>query len=214
MLIALSSHIVFETVGLLIVPRDLGGLQQLQSGGQRRRVSNRDSACNVTGGNGVDSGVVGPVEINAVVRCGSGERALAPAIPIYRLINHQGIDYGVRVKQRCDAVSKRLEPQQCEVVGCVVDDERNVGLKMRSQLGHNLSHYLGGWAALRASLRRGDAVNCGRPLRNLYSGVGQPVAPRRDSPRGIEYGNARGHNAGGSNIDPRRLKIKHGQVAQ
>jgi len=213
MLVALCSHVVFEPISLLIVPRHLRRMQQLKSGRQCRRVSNRDSACNVTGGNGVDSGVMGSVEPNAVVRCGSGEGALAPAIPICRLIDHQRIDHGVRVKQRCDAVSLRFEPQQCEVVGCVVDDEGNVRLKMRTQISHDLGHYLGGWTALRAGMGRGDAVNRGRPLRNFYSGVGKPVAPSHESPRGVEYGNTRGHDAGGSNIDPRRLKIKHGKVA-
>jgi len=34
MLVALCSHVVFEPIGLLIVPRHLRRMQQLKSGGQ------------------------------------------------------------------------------------------------------------------------------------------------------------------------------------
>ena len=76
-------------------------------------------------GDRIRRGIVGGGEIDAVAFCRSGERALAFAVTIDEFIDHQRIDDRARRLKRGDSMTQCLTIEQSEIVGCVVDRDRN-----------------------------------------------------------------------------------------
>ena len=93
--------------------------------GKDVRILCRHRLGNPSGGNGISTGIMCIPQRHPVKSRGSFKRSLSSPVLIDRLVNNQGINNRGGIDEGFDSMANGLMTQKREVVGSVVDDDRD-----------------------------------------------------------------------------------------